>query len=86
MHRFEVYKDEKGEFRFRFRASNGEAIFASEGYASKSSAMTAIASIKDHVGGAEITDLSAAAKALKVSADAAKAKSAAARSRQAEAG
>lgn len=62
MHRFEVYKDKKGEFRFRFRTGNGEAMFASEGYSSKSSATKAIASIKEHVGAAEVTDLSKAEK------------------------
>ncbi|RUV36646.1 DUF1508 domain-containing protein, partial [Mesorhizobium sp. M1A.T.Ca.IN.004.03.1.1] len=25
MYKFEVYKDKGGEFRFRFKASNGEA-------------------------------------------------------------
>jgi uncharacterized protein YegP (UPF0339 family) len=30
-HTFEVYKDRKGEFRFRFMAPNGERVFASEG-------------------------------------------------------
>lgn len=65
MHRFEVYKDRKGGFRFRFRASNGEPMFASEGYTSKASAMKAISSIKEHVGAAEVTDLSAEAKPSK---------------------
>lgn len=61
-YRVEVYKDKKGEFRFRFRASNGEAMFASERYSGKASAMKAIASIKEHVGAAETADLSAAVK------------------------
>ena len=42
MYKFEVYKDKKGEFRFRFKASNGEVMFLSEGYKAKASAMSAI--------------------------------------------
>jgi uncharacterized protein YegP (UPF0339 family) len=28
---FQIYKDKAGEFRFRFKAANGETMFASEG-------------------------------------------------------
>ena len=38
-HKFEVYKDKKGEYRARFKY-NAEIMFSSEGYSSKSSAMT----------------------------------------------
>jgi uncharacterized protein YegP (UPF0339 family) len=37
-YKFEIYKDKKEEFRVRFRAPNGEKMFSSEGYSSKSSA------------------------------------------------
>lgn len=30
--KFEIYKDNKGEFRFRLKARNGEPILASQGY------------------------------------------------------
>ncbi|RTL93313.1 DUF1508 domain-containing protein [Ancylobacter aquaticus] len=53
---FEIHKDKAGEFRFRFRASNGETMFASEGYKAKASAIAAIESIKKNAPGAEITD------------------------------
>ena len=43
-HKFEIYKDKAGEFRARFKY-NSEVIFATEGYASKSSAENAIESI-----------------------------------------
>ena len=43
---FEVYKDKKGEFRFRLRAKNGEPILASEGYSAKASAIGGIESVK----------------------------------------
>nr|HAQ94804.1 hypothetical protein [Afipia sp.] len=29
-YKFEIYKGKSGEFRFRFRAPNGEKMFASE--------------------------------------------------------
>jgi len=44
--KFEVYKDVAGEFRFRFKAGNGEKILASEGYTSKQSCKTGISSVK----------------------------------------
>ncbi len=65
-YKFEIYKDKAGEFRFRFKASNGEKVFASEGYKSKASAKSTIKSIVKNVGKAEIYDISKAAKAPKV--------------------
>ena len=56
MYKFEVYKDKAGEFRFRFKASNGELMFGSEGYKAKASAMSAIESIKKNAPGADVVD------------------------------
>ncbi|AJC81020.1 YegP family protein [Rhizobium sp. BT03] len=56
MYKFEVYKDKSGEFRFRFKASNGETMFLSEGYKAKASAMSAIESIKKNTPGADVVD------------------------------
>lgn len=44
--KYEVYKDKAGEFRFRLKAGNGQAILASEGYKGKSSCMNGIASVQ----------------------------------------
>ncbi|WP_428409782.1 YegP family protein [Hyphococcus sp.] len=44
--KFEIYKDNGGEFRFRLKAGNGEKILASEGYKDKSGAENGIASVK----------------------------------------
>lgn len=44
--KFELYKDKKGEFRFRLKAGNGEIILASEGYKDRSGAMNGIESVK----------------------------------------
>ena len=76
MHSFEIYKDKKGEFRFRFRAGNGEPMFASEAYKSKASAMKSIESVRKNAAGAGLTDLSVAAKAAPAKAAKAPAKAA----------
>ena len=60
-YKFEIYKDKAGEFRFRFRAPNGEKMFASEGSANKASAKSTIKSIVKHVGAAAVYDISKAA-------------------------
>jgi uncharacterized protein len=54
-HKFEIYKDKKGEFRVRFKY-NSEVMFATEGYASKASALNAIASIQKNGPGAPTED------------------------------
>ncbi|NLJ16560.1 MAG: YegP family protein [Clostridiales bacterium] len=43
--KFEIYEDKAGEFRFRLKARNGEAILASEGYKAKASAKNGIESV-----------------------------------------
>jgi uncharacterized protein len=44
--KFEVYKDKKGEFRFRLLAANSQNILGSEGYVAKASCMKAIESVR----------------------------------------
>ena len=56
MYKFEVYKDKAGEFRFRFKASNGEVMFSSEGYKAKASALSAIESIRKNTPDAGLDD------------------------------
>ena len=46
MAKFEIYKDKRGEFRFRLKASNGQAILASEGYSSKAGCTNGINSVR----------------------------------------
>lgn len=57
--KFEVYKDKKGEFRFRLKASNGETIVTGEGYKAKAGCLNGIESIKKNAPDAEIVDNSA---------------------------
>ena len=55
--KFELYKDAKGEFRWRLVASNGQAIASSgEGYKSMESAKAGIESVKKNAPGAPIVE------------------------------
>jgi hypothetical protein len=44
--KFELYKDKKGEFRWKLIATNGQTIAISEGYTTKESAKNGIESVK----------------------------------------
>jgi len=55
-HFFRIKKDGKGEYRAYFEHSNGNKIFWTEGYSSKSGAENAIDSIKKNGPGAEVVD------------------------------
>ena len=52
--KYEVYKDEAGEFRFRLKAMNGDVVFSSEGYSSKSNAKNGIESIRKYAEEAKV--------------------------------
>jgi len=54
--KFELYKDKKGEYRFRLVASNGQTIATSEGYSSKDGALKGIESVKKNAPGADIVE------------------------------
>ncbi len=54
-HKFEIWKDQKGEFRVCFKY-NSEVIFWTEGYTSKASANNAINAILEYGPDAEIVD------------------------------
>lgn len=58
--KFELYKDKKGEFRWRLIAPNGQVIANSgEGYKSKDSAKNGIESVKKNAPGAAVEEVSA---------------------------
>jgi uncharacterized protein YegP (UPF0339 family) len=54
--KFELYKDAKGEFRWRLIAPNGETIAVGEGYKSKDGAKNGISSVKRNAPKAKIED------------------------------
>jgi uncharacterized protein YegP (UPF0339 family) len=56
--KFEVYKDVRGEFRWRLKAANGQIIATSgEGYTSKSGCQNGIDSVKSNAPDAEIVEM-----------------------------
>jgi uncharacterized protein len=54
--KFEIYKDARGEFRFRLKAANGEIIASSEGYKSKAAAKNGVESVRSNAPGATLVD------------------------------
>ena len=55
--KFELYKDTKGEYRWRLVASNGQTIATGgEGYKSKDSAKAGIESVKKNAPSAAIEE------------------------------
>lgn len=56
--KFELYKDKKGEFRWRLRHEHGDIIADSaEGYTSKANAENGIRSVKENAPTAPIKDM-----------------------------
>lgn len=60
-HRFEIYKDRSGSFRFRFVAASGKVVFSSEAFRTKTEVLQAIKSIRANADGATISDATLAA-------------------------
>ena len=54
--KFEVYADKAGEFRFRLKATNGEVIATSEGYASKAGCLNGVESVRKNAVDAAIVE------------------------------
>lgn len=55
--KFEVFKDQSNEYRFRLKAPNGEIIATSEGYTAKASCFNGIESVKKNAPIAAIVEL-----------------------------
>ncbi len=54
--KFEMFKDNSGQFRFRLKAGNGEIIATSESYTTKSAAQNGIESVKTNAATAPVDD------------------------------
>jgi len=54
--RFEIYRDEGGEYRWRFRANNNEIVASGEGYLSRQDCEHAVQLIKEQAPQADVTD------------------------------
>ena len=59
--KFELYRNQSGEFRFRLLATNGQIIATGEGYRTKRSALEGIESVKRNAATAEVEDQTGAA-------------------------
>jgi uncharacterized protein YegP (UPF0339 family) len=55
--KFEIYKDSRGEYRFRLKASNGEVVATGESYPTKRGVQAGIEAVKRAAAGASVTDL-----------------------------
>jgi uncharacterized protein YegP (UPF0339 family) len=58
MAKFEIYKNKKGEYRWRLRANNNQIIASGEGYTTKASCKNGIESVKKNAPKAKVEDLS----------------------------
>ncbi|MGA7148746.1 MAG: YegP family protein [Microbacterium sp.] len=54
--KFELFTDKGGQWRFNLLASNDQVIAASESYASKSSALSGIESVRTNAPGADLVE------------------------------
>ncbi|SBS71581.1 YegP family protein [uncultured Microbacterium sp.] len=54
---FELWVDKGGDWRFNLKATNGQVIATSQGYASKASALGGIESVKNNAPGAEVVEI-----------------------------
>ena len=55
--KFELYKDKKGEFRWKLIATNGQTIAVGEGYTTKESAKNGIESVKKNASAAAVVEV-----------------------------
>ncbi len=53
---FEIYKDRKGEFRFRLKSRNGEIVATGESYPSRAIAKKGIAAVQRAAANAKVVD------------------------------
>jgi uncharacterized protein YegP (UPF0339 family) len=58
MAKFEIYKDKKGQFRWRLLANNNQVIASGEGYTTKAACKNGIDSVRKNAPKAEIKDQS----------------------------
>ena len=54
--KFEVYKDKKGEFRFRLKAKNGQIIATGEGYSKLDSCLKGVESVRKNAKDGKIVE------------------------------
>ena len=55
--KFEIFKDPRGQFRFRLKAGNGEVVATGESYTTKAGVKRGIDAVQRAAEGAEVVDL-----------------------------
>ena len=55
--KFEIFKDDADEYRFRLKAPNGKVIAVSEGYKNRQNVLTGIYSVQNNADRALIVDI-----------------------------
>jgi hypothetical protein len=66
MYSFEIYLDHRGEYRWRFKASNGEVVaVSSEGYTTKENCQYSVHLVKTYSPTASVYDLTPARSAYR---------------------
>ena len=53
---FEIYKDRKGEFRFRLKSGNGEIVATGESYKTKAAVKGGIEAVQRAAADAKVVD------------------------------
>ena len=54
--KFEIYKDKKGEYRFRLKSANGEIVATGESYKTKAGVKGGVDAVKRAAAGAAVVD------------------------------
>lgn len=54
--KFELYRDKRGQFRFRLRSRNGKIIAVSDNYSSKSAALIGLESVRKNAADAALEE------------------------------
>jgi len=57
MGKFEIYKDQAAQYRFRLKAPDGEIIATGEGYITKQSCLDGISAVRKYAPTAPVVDL-----------------------------
>jgi uncharacterized protein len=55
--KFEIYKDRRGEYRWRLKAGNGEIVATGESYPTKAGAHKGTEAVRRAADGAKVKDL-----------------------------
>lgn len=55
--KFEIYKDKSNQFRFRFKAANGQIVAQGQGYTTRAACLNGIRSLKENAPDATVEEV-----------------------------